>query len=260
MLPTLAELEAQAPGAAQGDTLLHFDTRADNLLLTPDRRSTWSTGRTLGSGRPWVDVVFFAPSVAMQGGPAPEELLARSRPPAPPTLTPSRRSSRRSPGTSPSSRCCRRRPASRPCASSRRPRARSRGAGLTSGPVSRNRRHPAVGPASSRDSGACKRVACGRRIRRGPGRGPGVAADPGAPPVPHPDRRRRHRPAAVLANRLSARGDRSVALIEAGPISGLLTAPTGRPSLPARRSSRPRMSGETWPTPPAIRSRMNAAR
>ncbi len=28
-------------------------------------------------GAPWVDMVFFAPSVAMQGGPSPEELLAR---------------------------------------------------------------------------------------------------------------------------------------------------------------------------------------
>src|SRR5262249_22029711 len=33
----LAKLEGQAPTAAKGDTLLHFDTRADNLLLTSDR-------------------------------------------------------------------------------------------------------------------------------------------------------------------------------------------------------------------------------
>jgi Ser/Thr protein kinase RdoA (MazF antagonist) len=72
----LARLEGQAPTAAKGDTLLHFDTRADNLLLTPDRVYVvdWPHARL---GQPWVDVVLFAPSVAMQGGPQPEELLAR---------------------------------------------------------------------------------------------------------------------------------------------------------------------------------------
>lgn len=72
----LAKLEGQAPFAAKGDTLLHFDTRADNLLLTPDRVYVvdWPHARL---GQPWVDLVFFAPSVAMQGGPMPEELLAR---------------------------------------------------------------------------------------------------------------------------------------------------------------------------------------
>ncbi len=36
-LDRLAELEAGASAAADGDTLLHLDLRADNLLLTPDR-------------------------------------------------------------------------------------------------------------------------------------------------------------------------------------------------------------------------------
>ncbi len=36
-LDRLAELEEEAPAAAAGDTLLHLDLRADNLLLTPDR-------------------------------------------------------------------------------------------------------------------------------------------------------------------------------------------------------------------------------
>jgi aminoglycoside phosphotransferase (APT) family kinase protein len=73
----LAKLEGQAPTAAKGDTLLHFDTRADNVLLTPDHVYfvDWPHARL---GQPWVDLVLFAPSVAMQGGPMPEELLARS--------------------------------------------------------------------------------------------------------------------------------------------------------------------------------------
>ena len=36
-LAALAALEAEAPAAAAGDTLLHLDLRADNLLLTPER-------------------------------------------------------------------------------------------------------------------------------------------------------------------------------------------------------------------------------
>jgi aminoglycoside phosphotransferase (APT) family kinase protein len=73
----LADLEAQAPTAAEGDTLLHFDTRADNLLLTPERVFVvdWPHARV---GQPWIDLILFAPSMAMQGGPAPEALLARS--------------------------------------------------------------------------------------------------------------------------------------------------------------------------------------
>ena len=75
-LDRLADLEAEAPSAVAGDALLHLDVRADNLLLTPEQVLVvdWPHARV---GAPWVDMVFFAPSVAMQGGPPPEELLAR---------------------------------------------------------------------------------------------------------------------------------------------------------------------------------------
>jgi aminoglycoside phosphotransferase (APT) family kinase protein len=74
-LEALAVLEAQSPAAAAGQTLLHLDLRADNLLLTPQRVLVvdWPHARV---GAPWVDAAFFAPSVAMQGGPPPEELLS----------------------------------------------------------------------------------------------------------------------------------------------------------------------------------------
>jgi hypothetical protein len=75
-LDELAGLEAEAPAAAKGGTLLHLDLRADNLSLTPDDRVLvvdWPHARV---GASWIDAVFFAPSVAMQGGPPPEELLA----------------------------------------------------------------------------------------------------------------------------------------------------------------------------------------
>ena len=74
-LDLLADLEAGAGEAMQGDTLLHFDTRADNILLTPERVwfLDWPHAST---GAAWVDVVALAPSVTMQGGPPPEEVVA----------------------------------------------------------------------------------------------------------------------------------------------------------------------------------------
>ena len=65
------------PPATAGDTLLHCDLRADNLLLTDDR--VWVVDWPWGcTGQPWVDVANLAPSVGMQGGPSPAELFASS--------------------------------------------------------------------------------------------------------------------------------------------------------------------------------------
>ena len=76
-LAALAELESLAPAAVAGETLLHFDIRADNLLLTDER--VWFVDWPLACvGAAWVDLAFFAPSVAMQGGPSPEEFLMRA--------------------------------------------------------------------------------------------------------------------------------------------------------------------------------------
>ena len=77
-LPELAGLEATWAVHAAGETLLHGDVRADNLLLTRD-------GVTLVDwphacrGAAFFDLAGFAPSVTMQGGPEPATLLARSR-------------------------------------------------------------------------------------------------------------------------------------------------------------------------------------
>jgi hypothetical protein len=75
-LDALAALEQTVPGAVVGDTLLHFDLRADNMLLTSDRVwfLDWPHVRV---GAAWADFVLFAPSVTMQGGPPPEEVVAR---------------------------------------------------------------------------------------------------------------------------------------------------------------------------------------
>lgn len=78
-LDRLARVEATWAEHAAGDTLLHADIRADNLLLTGEGVVVvdwpWAC-----RGAAIVDLVLFAPSVAMQGGPPPAELLARSRP------------------------------------------------------------------------------------------------------------------------------------------------------------------------------------
>ena len=75
-LSRLVELEAEAPLFVEGDTLLHFDIRADNLLIAGDRVYVvdWPWARL---GPAWIDWVAMAPSVAMQGGPQPQDFLRR---------------------------------------------------------------------------------------------------------------------------------------------------------------------------------------
>ncbi len=75
-LDALISLETGAAAAVDGETLLHMDIRDDNLLLTPDRVMVvdWAHARI---GAPWLDIVLMAPSVAMQGGPDPDALIAR---------------------------------------------------------------------------------------------------------------------------------------------------------------------------------------
>jgi aminoglycoside phosphotransferase (APT) family kinase protein len=74
-LNELAELESGWPEACAGSTLVHGDVRADNVLLTQDGVVfvDWPHGAV---GNPAFDVVGWAPSVALEGGPEPEELLA----------------------------------------------------------------------------------------------------------------------------------------------------------------------------------------
>ena len=76
-LDALADLEAGWPAAARGDRLLHTDLRADNLLLTADGAVVVDWAQAC-RGVPLLDLVLLAPSVAMQGGPPPADLLART--------------------------------------------------------------------------------------------------------------------------------------------------------------------------------------
>lgn len=73
-LDQLVQLEARAPSVVSGRTLLNFDVRADNILIAGDSAFfvDWPWARV---GAPFVEWLGLAPSVYMQGGPKPEELL-----------------------------------------------------------------------------------------------------------------------------------------------------------------------------------------
>ena len=75
-IETLAALENEAVEAVGGETLVHFDIRADNVVLTADRVYfvDWAHARV---GAAWLDMVLMTPSVAMQGGADAETMLMR---------------------------------------------------------------------------------------------------------------------------------------------------------------------------------------
>ena len=74
-LSTLVSVEDTVTEMLEGDTLLHMDIRADNILLTPER--VWFVDWPHACiGPAWLDIVAFAPSVTMQGGPSPEEVIS----------------------------------------------------------------------------------------------------------------------------------------------------------------------------------------
>src|SRR5260370_39408996 len=75
-LDALAELEARAPAAGSGNTLLHFDVRADNILLAPGRVWVFVLAQACNSDA-WHEVPGPAPRGTMQGGPPPEDGDAR---------------------------------------------------------------------------------------------------------------------------------------------------------------------------------------
>ncbi|PZG14809.1 aminoglycoside phosphotransferase family protein [Nonomuraea aridisoli] len=74
-LGELAEVESGWAEAAAGDSLIHGDLRADNILLAGDRvyLVDWPYACL---GAPWFDRLAMLPSVSMQGGPPPDELCA----------------------------------------------------------------------------------------------------------------------------------------------------------------------------------------
>jgi hypothetical protein len=71
---TLAGMEARYVNAIDGDTLLHSDLRADNILVTPDGvvLVDWAQA---AAGPAWIDPMIFALGAAAQGHPDPETVL-----------------------------------------------------------------------------------------------------------------------------------------------------------------------------------------
>lgn len=73
---TLADLESRWGWAVGGDSLVHGDLRADNVLLTGDR-VVFVDWPAAARGAPWFDLLIMLPSVGMQGGGDPAELFDR---------------------------------------------------------------------------------------------------------------------------------------------------------------------------------------
>lgn len=75
-LDDLLAWEDDALRVCAGDSLVHGDLRADNIMIDRDRNRVaiidWPHASV---GAPWIDLAFMLPSVAMQGGGAPQDLF-----------------------------------------------------------------------------------------------------------------------------------------------------------------------------------------
>ncbi len=76
-LATLAEMESGWETAAAGDSLLHADLRADNLLIGTDRTVWLVDWPWACTGAGFVDLVFLLPSIGLGGGPEPATVVDR---------------------------------------------------------------------------------------------------------------------------------------------------------------------------------------
>ena len=71
-LPRLRGAAESAP--IEGDALLHLDVRSDNVCLA-DRRAVLVDWNLVHRGNPDLDLAGWAPSLRLEGGPEPHELL-----------------------------------------------------------------------------------------------------------------------------------------------------------------------------------------
>jgi aminoglycoside phosphotransferase (APT) family kinase protein len=76
-LDWLAEVPTRLAASAglSGDTLVHLDIRADNLLVTPAGSIVVVDWPWAARGAPWLDTVLFALDAAVHGGVDPEALV-----------------------------------------------------------------------------------------------------------------------------------------------------------------------------------------
>jgi aminoglycoside phosphotransferase (APT) family kinase protein len=77
-LDHLVDLESRWPEVADGASLVHFDVRADNVLLADDGRVLLVDWAHSFLGADWLDLLFALPSIELAGGPPCEEVLERS--------------------------------------------------------------------------------------------------------------------------------------------------------------------------------------
>jgi hypothetical protein len=71
-LPSLLEAAAAAP--LDGDELLHFDVRSDNVCFRSDGNVVLVDWNWTSVGNRWLDVAAWLPSLHAEGGPEPEEV------------------------------------------------------------------------------------------------------------------------------------------------------------------------------------------
>ncbi len=74
-LRTLAGLAEPWAEHAAGETLVHGDLRADNMLVTADGRVVFVDWPHAVRGAPWLDLLIMLPCVRAQGGPDPEDVF-----------------------------------------------------------------------------------------------------------------------------------------------------------------------------------------
>ena len=67
-LDALVGWESEAAAVCAGDSLVHGDLRADNVVLDAHERVWMVDWPHVSTGAPWLDLAFLLPSVAMQGG------------------------------------------------------------------------------------------------------------------------------------------------------------------------------------------------
>jgi len=77
-----ALLSVSAPSVIAGDEFCHFDVRSDNLCFRADGSAVLVDWNLAEIGSATLDVAFWLPSLALEGGPIPEELLPDAAPEA----------------------------------------------------------------------------------------------------------------------------------------------------------------------------------
>jgi thiamine kinase-like enzyme len=71
-LPTLIQFEESCP--TEGDSLTHLDLRSDNICVTAER-VVFVDWNSACLSNPRLDLGFWLPSLAYEGGPEPEKIL-----------------------------------------------------------------------------------------------------------------------------------------------------------------------------------------